>query len=288
MERTPPFEIARTFKGLWFPRFICLLPNGPNLTWIERILLTEIDSLDIDPDKGCYASNAYLAGFLSGGLEKPMSAGSIANMISKLRTDGLIHDVFSDGKHRGLRSLLHRLPDGTDIEEANWRAIKAGKTRGPGTPPASPPPPPPALNDPDKSDLVRETERLMGIELDLHTQQMVDQTVDPRFTAQWFELVNLRLIGVKGSDSNYVKRQLGFWLGDHKKEVWRYEKDLDSKAAKQISSAPARTNMPTAAPVQVCPDCKDLNGMIYVGDRLKRCAHSAKAPASIPKRGANA
>ncbi len=88
----------RDFKGVWIPREVYL---AKDLSWSEKILLIEIDSLDNDPEKGCYASNGHFAEFLG------VSPMTISNMISKLRQAGYIQQLFFDGKNRGLRSRFH-------------------------------------------------------------------------------------------------------------------------------------------------------------------------------------
>lgn len=88
----------RDFKGVWIPRELYL---NKELSWSEKILLVEIDSLDKDPEKGCFASNQYLAEFLG------LSPGRVANMISDLRHRGHIQQLFFDGRNRGIRSSFH-------------------------------------------------------------------------------------------------------------------------------------------------------------------------------------
>ncbi|HEX3102409.1 MAG TPA: DnaA N-terminal domain-containing protein, partial [Pyrinomonadaceae bacterium] len=88
----------RDFKGVWIPREVYL---AKDLSWSEKILLIEIDSLDNDAEKGCYASNGHLAEFLD------VSPMTVSNMISKLRQAGYIQQLFFDGKNRGLRSRFH-------------------------------------------------------------------------------------------------------------------------------------------------------------------------------------
>lgn len=84
----------RDFKGVWIPREVYL---NTELSWTEKILLVEIDSLDNDDLKGCFASNAYLGEFLG------KSEGTIANIISSLIKKGYLYQVFFDGRNRGLR-----------------------------------------------------------------------------------------------------------------------------------------------------------------------------------------
>lgn len=89
----------RDFKGVWIPKSIWL---NPELSITEKCLLVEIDSLDNDDTKGCFASNEYLAGFIG------LSAGRVANMVSDLRKRGFVTQVFFDGRNRGLRvPMLH-------------------------------------------------------------------------------------------------------------------------------------------------------------------------------------
>ena len=83
----------RQFKGIWLPRELYL---NTELTWTEKILLIEIDSLD-NNEKGCFASNKYLGQFLN------KSAKTIANTISRLIRLGYINRIFFDGHNRGLR-----------------------------------------------------------------------------------------------------------------------------------------------------------------------------------------
>jgi len=86
--------MERDFKGVWIPKEIYL---NKNLSWSEKILLVEINSLDNDEEKGCFASNKYLGDFIG------MKESSMANMISKLKNDGYLIQVFFDGRNRGLR-----------------------------------------------------------------------------------------------------------------------------------------------------------------------------------------
>ena len=53
--------IERDFKGIWIPKEIWL---DSNLTWSEKMLLVEIDSL-ATLEKGCIATNEYLSDFFN-------------------------------------------------------------------------------------------------------------------------------------------------------------------------------------------------------------------------------
>jgi len=86
----------RDFKGVWIPKEIWL---NTDLSIIEKVLLVEIDSLD-NSDRGCFASNEYLASFVQ------LSEGRVANIISDLKKRGYIIQLFFDGRNRGLRTQI--------------------------------------------------------------------------------------------------------------------------------------------------------------------------------------
>jgi hypothetical protein len=85
----------RNFQGVFIPASLYL---NKSLTWVEKILIVEIDSLDKEVDGkriGCYASSKYLALFLQ------ISEGRCANIISNLRSRNIIIDRKKyDGKNR--------------------------------------------------------------------------------------------------------------------------------------------------------------------------------------------
>jgi len=80
----------RDFKGVWIPKELFL---NETLSWAEKILLIEIDSLDQN-GQGCFASNEYLAKFVQ------LSEGSLANLIVKLMNKGYIIKKGFDGRKR--------------------------------------------------------------------------------------------------------------------------------------------------------------------------------------------
>jgi hypothetical protein len=84
----------RDFKGVWIKKEIWL---NTNLTLIEKVLIVEIDSLD-NSERGCFASNEYLAKFVN------LSEGRVANIISDLKKREFIIQLFFDGRNRGLRT----------------------------------------------------------------------------------------------------------------------------------------------------------------------------------------
>lgn len=86
----------RDFKGVWIPKEIYL---NENLSLAEKILLVEIDSLDMS-DAGCFASNSYFADFIG------VSSTTISIGISKLKDLGYIYQQSFDGRKRILKSTL--------------------------------------------------------------------------------------------------------------------------------------------------------------------------------------
>ncbi len=78
----------RDFKGIWVPKEVWL---DENLSWIEKFLLVEIDSLD-NAD-GCWASNGYFAKFFG------VSKDRISKLISGLHKKGYVSVelVYKDG-----------------------------------------------------------------------------------------------------------------------------------------------------------------------------------------------
>lgn len=83
----------RDFKGVWIPKEVWL---NDKLSLVEKCLLVEIDSLD-KGEKGCFASNEYLANFFN------LSESRMANIISDLKKRGYLRQIYFDGRQRGLR-----------------------------------------------------------------------------------------------------------------------------------------------------------------------------------------
>lgn len=72
-------SMERDFKGVWIPKEIWL---DKGLTWMEKLLITELNSLD--NEDGCFASNNYLAKFFN------LSTGRISQMIKSLKEKNYI------------------------------------------------------------------------------------------------------------------------------------------------------------------------------------------------------
>ena len=104
----------RNFKGVWIPKEVYL---DNNLSWTEKILLVEIDSLD--NEEGCFASNNYFSDFIG------ISPTSISTCISKLVKLGYIKNTGFNGRTRTLVSLLkYQKPS---FEKSEGRLMKNHK-----------------------------------------------------------------------------------------------------------------------------------------------------------------
>lgn len=86
----------RDFKGVWIPREVWL---DRRLTALEKVILIEIDSLD-STERGCYASNKYIAEFCQ------CSETKVSTAISKLVKLGYLRIKNFNGRLRELKSSL--------------------------------------------------------------------------------------------------------------------------------------------------------------------------------------
>lgn len=98
------FSYPRDFKGIFIPKEIWL---DDNLSAIDKFILAEIDSLDLDDSEGCYASNEYLAKFCKCSITK------VSTSISKLVKLGYVkivktEIVKTDGRKRFLKVSLSK------------------------------------------------------------------------------------------------------------------------------------------------------------------------------------
>lgn len=87
--------MKREFKGIWIPAEIW---TNPDLSWVEKIMLREIDSLQDENEGGCYASNGYFSEFFG------LSKSRVSEVIS-----GLVHRKY-------LRSLLVKFTERGQIK----------------------------------------------------------------------------------------------------------------------------------------------------------------------------
>ena len=87
-------ENERDFKGVWIPKEVWL---DTRLTALDKIILTEIDSLD-NSERGCFASNKHIADFCQ------CSEAKVSKSISLLIKLGYIYLQHFDGRQRELKS----------------------------------------------------------------------------------------------------------------------------------------------------------------------------------------
>lgn len=99
----------RDFKGIWIPKEVYL---DTRLNALEKILLVEIDSLSSE-EKGCFASNKYLADFCQ------CSETKVSTGISKLMELGYVESENFDGRSRILKSSL------SNFERQTFKKCKA-------------------------------------------------------------------------------------------------------------------------------------------------------------------
>lgn len=93
------FEYPRDFKGIFIPKEIWL---DDELSAIDKFILAEIDSLDVDGGEGCYASNEYLSKFCK------CSVTKVSTSISKLIELGYVRVAKSNGRKRFLKVCLSK------------------------------------------------------------------------------------------------------------------------------------------------------------------------------------
>ena len=108
----------RGFKGIWIPAEVWL---DERLNPLEKVILMEIDSLDCG-DKGCYASNEYIAGFCQ------CSESKVAHAVTRLVELGYVSRKSFDGRQRILQSRLAKFArqnskvckaDAQNLQESN-------------------------------------------------------------------------------------------------------------------------------------------------------------------------
>lgn len=106
----------RDFKGVWIPKEIWL---DNKLTWMEKLFLVEINSLD--NEEGCFASNSYLGDFFN------LSNGRVSQIIkSLLEKEYLSAEYEMEGKEVK-RRILRILNTGIKYsKQVGIKNIKAG------------------------------------------------------------------------------------------------------------------------------------------------------------------
>lgn len=90
--------MERDFKGIWIPKEIWL---DNRLNALEKMILMEIDSLDTD-EKGCYATNDYIAEFCQ------CTSKKVSLAVKKLIELEYIELVKFDGRRRVIKSRVEK------------------------------------------------------------------------------------------------------------------------------------------------------------------------------------
>lgn len=103
------FNYPRDFKGVWIPKQVFL---DERLNAIEKLILAEVDSLDVEGSEGCFASNEYLAKFCQ------CSVTKVSTSVYKLIKLGYLYVFKNDGRKRYLKSRLSNF-ESQDFKNSN-------------------------------------------------------------------------------------------------------------------------------------------------------------------------
>lgn len=108
----------RKFTGVWIPEIIWL---NKQLSAIDKVILTEIDSLD--NENHCTAGNEYFAEFCD------VSEKTVSRSIQKLIDLGYVTKIGFDGRIRTLRSNLQVRVDKMSYE--NGQNVQSERSKCP-------------------------------------------------------------------------------------------------------------------------------------------------------------
>lgn len=107
-------EQERDFKGVWIPKTVWL---DKRLSALDKMILTEIDSLASE-ERGCFASNAYIADFCQ------CSEAKVTKSISLLIKLGYLYVASFNGRQRELKSRLSTFSYEAESENAQGSIVK--------------------------------------------------------------------------------------------------------------------------------------------------------------------
>lgn len=124
--------MERAFKGVWIDREIWL---NKELSWMEKLFITEINSLD--NEKGCFASNKYFADFFN------LSKSRCSQIITELKNKGYVSIELIKGDsekgtvtkrvvrilNRGIKNTKH-----PPLENCEYSNTKSNNTKKEETP----------------------------------------------------------------------------------------------------------------------------------------------------------
>jgi len=119
--------MKRSFKGIWIPAEIWC---NKELSWTEKIMLREIDSLNDRDQGGCYASNAYFGEFFQ--LSKSRVSEIITSLVSKKYVRSLLVR-YTEGGQIKTKRLLQATGKGLRKTEAPYsgkRKTPSGSRKG--------------------------------------------------------------------------------------------------------------------------------------------------------------
>lgn len=108
----------KVFRGVWIPAEIW---ETHTLSWMEKCLWAEISSLGTE-EKPCFASNGFLAAKFNS------TESSISNMISRLKSMGMIKHLSYDGRSRKMIAILPKETSPTSEVRVNPQ-VKSDFTR---------------------------------------------------------------------------------------------------------------------------------------------------------------
>ena len=107
-------EQERDFKGVWIPKAVWL---DRRLSALDKMILTEIDSLASE-ERGCFASNAYIADFCQ------CSEAKVTKSISLLIKLGYLYVASFNGRQRELKSRLSKNIYAAESENVSGCSVK--------------------------------------------------------------------------------------------------------------------------------------------------------------------
>lgn len=107
-------EQERDFKGVWIPKTVWL---DRRLSALDKMILTEIDSLASE-ERGCFASNAYIADFCQ------CSEAKVTKSISLLIKLGYLYVASFNGRQRELKSRLSKNIYEAESENVSGCSVK--------------------------------------------------------------------------------------------------------------------------------------------------------------------
>lgn len=107
---------SRDFKGVWIPAEYWL---DPNLTMMEIMFITEIDSLD--RGEGCFASNNHFADFFG------VTPGRASQIVNSLKKKGYIEVTYERNGKQVVRRLIRVVRKINGVFRKLKRGIKFSK-----------------------------------------------------------------------------------------------------------------------------------------------------------------